>query len=47
MTTAQVEKVDAIYADARPKFMTLRDLRAEERTKARERISADIRCPNW
>ncbi len=44
MTAAQVEKVDAIYADARPKFMTLRDLAPEERTKARERISADIRA---
>ena len=44
LTTAQVEKVDAIYADARPKFMTLRDLAPEERTKARERISADIRA---
>lgn len=40
----QVAKVDAIYADAKPKFMQLRDLSAEERTKARERISADIRA---
>jgi HlyD family secretion protein len=36
--------VDAIYADARPKFMQLRELSAEERTKARERISADVRA---
>lgn len=41
---AQVEKVDAIYAEARPRFMQLRDLAEEERTKARERITADIRA---
>mgnify|MGYP002776198397 FL=1 len=44
LTPAQVDKVDAIYADARPKFGTLRDLPAEERPKARERITADIRA---
>ncbi len=44
LTPAQVEKVDAIYADARPKMMALRDLAAEERPKARERITADIRA---
>lgn len=44
LTPAQVEKVDAIYADARPKMMALRDLPAEERQKARERITADIRA---
>ena len=44
LTPAQIEKVDAIYADARPKFGTLRDLPAEERPKARERITADIRA---
>lgn len=43
LTPAQLEQVDAIYADARPKFMQLRDLPADERTKARERISADVR----
>lgn len=42
--TAQIEKVDGIYADARPKFMVLRDLPQEERAKARERITADIRA---
>jgi len=41
---AQVEKVDAIYAEARPRFMQLRDLAEEERTKARERITTDIRA---
>jgi len=44
LTPAQVEKVDAIYADARTKFAPLRDLPAEERPKARERIMADIRA---
>ncbi len=44
LTPSQVEKVDAIYADARPKFSTLRDLSPEERPKARERIMADIRA---
>lgn len=44
LTPSQVEKVDAIYADARPKFMALRDLAPEERPKARERITADIRA---
>jgi HlyD family secretion protein len=44
LTPAQLEKVDAIYAEARPKFMQLRELPAEERTKARDRISADVRA---
>jgi HlyD family secretion protein len=43
LTPAQVEKVDAIYADSRPKFMQLRDLPQEERARARDRITADIR----
>ena len=44
LTPAQIEKVDAIYADARPKMMTLRELPPEERGKARERITAEIRA---
>jgi HlyD family secretion protein len=44
LTPAQIEKVDAIYADARPKMMTLRDLPQEERAKAREKITAEIRA---
>jgi HlyD family secretion protein len=44
LTPAQIEKVDAIYADARPKFMTLRELPQEERGKAREKITAEIRA---
>jgi HlyD family secretion protein len=40
----QTAKVDAIYADARPKFATLRDLAPEERGKARDRIMADTRA---
>lgn len=44
LTPPQAEKVDAIYANARPRFMQLRDLPAEERAKARDRITADIRA---
>lgn len=44
LTPSQVEKVDALYADARPKFAALRELPAEERPKARERIVGDIRA---
>ncbi len=40
----QQTKVDAVFADSRPKFMALRDLTAEERPKARERILADVRA---
>lgn len=36
--------MDAIYADARPRFGQLRELSAEERPKARERITADVRA---
>jgi HlyD family secretion protein len=41
---AQVEKVDAIYASARPKFAQLHELPEADRAKARERITADIRA---
>ena len=44
LTPAQIDKVDAIYADARPKMMTLRELPQEERSKAREKITAEIRA---
>ncbi len=44
LTPEQAEKVDAIYAEARPRFMQLRELSADERPKARERITADIRA---
>jgi HlyD family secretion protein len=44
LSPAQIEKVDAIYADARPKMMTLRDLPPEDRGKAREKITAEIRA---
>jgi HlyD family secretion protein len=44
LSAAQTEKVDAIYASARPKFMQLRDMAEAERAKARERITADIRA---
>ena len=44
MGTEQAAKVDAMFADVRPRFMALRDLAAEERPKARERILADLRA---
>ncbi len=44
LTPAQTEQVDALYAAARPSFAALRDLPSEERSKARERISADVRA---
>lgn len=44
LTVPQAEKMDAILADARPRFMQLRDLPEAERGKARERITADIRA---
>lgn len=44
LTPEQIEKVDAVYAEARPRFMQLRELPPEERPKARERITADIRA---
>lgn len=44
LDAAQTEKLDAIYAEARPKFAQLRELPAEERGKARERVMGDIRA---
>lgn len=44
MDAAQAAKLDALYEAARPRFMALRDLPPEERPKARERISADVRA---
>jgi HlyD family secretion protein len=38
-----VEKVDAIYADARPKFMQTRDLLADQKPRAREKILGEVR----
>jgi len=43
LSPAQVEKVDALFADARPRFGELRNLPEDERPKARERILADLR----
>jgi HlyD family secretion protein len=40
----QIAKVDALFADVRPKFAPMRDLGAEERPKARERIMNDMRA---
>ena len=44
LTPAQQTAVDAVYADARPRFMALRDLPEVERPRARERVMADIRA---
>jgi HlyD family secretion protein len=44
LSAAQAEKVDAIYAESRPRFAALRDLSPEERPRARERIGADNRA---
>jgi HlyD family secretion protein len=44
LSAEQIAKADAIIATMRPQFATLRDLAPEERTKARERITADMRA---
>lgn len=44
LAPAQIEKVDALFAEARPSFGELRGLAEEERPKARERILADLRA---
>ena len=43
LDAAQQEKVEAIYAAARPEFMKLRELPEDQRPKARERVLADLR----
>ena len=40
----QAARVDAIYAEVRPRFGALRDLPPEERPKARDKLMADIRA---
>lgn len=44
LTAEQKEKVEAVYAAARPRFMQLREVPEAERGKARERIIGDIRA---
>jgi HlyD family secretion protein len=44
LAPAQLEKVDAILAEARPRFGDLRNLPEEERGKARERLLAELRA---
>ena len=44
LSPEQKDKVDAIYADSRPKFMQLRELPEADRSKARERITSEIRA---
>lgn len=44
LDAAQQAKVDAIYTAARPEFGKLRELPEDQRTRARERVMADIRA---
>jgi HlyD family secretion protein len=44
LSADQIVKADAIIAAMRPQYATLRDLAPEDRTKARERITADMRA---
>ena len=44
LTPDQIGRVDGMFADTRPRFQTLRDIAAEERPKARDRIMADLRA---
>jgi len=44
LTPAQLERVDALLASARPRFGALRELPEEERGKGRERILAELRA---
>lgn len=44
LSAAQLEKVDTIFAEARPRFAELRNLPEEERPKARDRILAELRA---
>ena len=43
LTAEQTEKVDAVLAEARPRFAALRGVADDERARARERILADLR----
>ena len=43
-TPEQVERIDAIVRDARPKFAEARTLPEEQRAKARERVLAEMRA---
>jgi HlyD family secretion protein len=44
LNTDQAARVDAVYAEVRPRFGALRDLNPEERPKARDKLMADIRA---
>lgn len=43
-SAAQLERIDAILASARPAFAALRELPEEQRARARERTLADVRA---
>ncbi len=44
LAPAQIEKVDALLAEVRPRFGELRSLSEDERPKARDRIMVDLRA---
>ena len=44
LTSNQLGKVDTVFADARTRYQGLRDVAAEERPKARDRITAELRA---
>jgi HlyD family secretion protein len=44
LDATQTARLDAIFEASRPRLMALRDVPAEQRAKARERVSADIRA---
>ncbi len=44
LSAEQIVRADAIIAAMRPQYATLRDLAPEDRTKARDRITADMRA---
>ena len=44
LSPAQIDKVDAVLAEARPRFAELRSLSEDDRPKARERILAELRA---
>jgi HlyD family secretion protein len=44
LSTDQQQKLDALFAETRPKFAAMRDATPEDRPKVRERIMAELRA---
>lgn len=44
MSADQQQKLDALFAETRPKFAAMRDATPEDRPKVRERIMAELRA---